>query len=169
MRAGTESASSARSRLETESAKGPREETAFFLLSSIVASNCVNDIRKRLHSFVFQFLCHHLHGNASASNWAMISCASSRSRVRVTSTFAVITESIERGRRNGIDGVRTDQIIHINGVRIGRILGAGGCPQRTLDARTLNLEILPTTASESLLKCVIGKFCIGDRRLAAQS
>ena len=79
---------------------------------------------------------------------------------------AVIFESFQRGRRNGVDSFGTDEIIDVNRIRIGRILGASARPQRTLNTRALVFEFFPTRACKCFLIFIIGEFGIGDGSFA---
>ena len=57
--------------------------------------------------------------------------------------LAVIAESVEGGRRNGVHGVGADQFFDIEHVAILRIFGAGAGPQQALRLRALCRERLP--------------------------
>ncbi len=50
---------------------------------------------------------------------------------------AVVAEGIERGGGHGVDRVRPDQAVHVKGVRVQGVLGAGAGPQDPLDAGAL--------------------------------
>ena len=83
--------------------------------------------------------------------------------------IAMIAEGIERGGRNSVDSIGADQVININGIGIGGIFRASGCPQRTLHARAeTRFERCKTRGCKNGFKCIIGKFCICNGGFAAQ-
>ena len=51
---------------------------------------------------------------------------------RVAGDLAVVGDGVEGLLRHGVDGVRGDQLGDVEGVGVGRVLDAGGGPQRTL-------------------------------------
>ncbi len=82
---------------------------------------------------------------------------------------AVIAEGIERGGRNGVDGVGTDESIHIQGVGVGGVFGASGSPKRALNAGAeASLERGKARRGENRFKGVVGKFGVGDCRASTQ-
>ena len=79
---------------------------------------------------------------------------------------AVVAEGTERGRRHGVDCVRPDEAIHVEGVRVEWILGAGASPQRTLDTGALRCQTFPAFAAENFAETGISHFGVGDGDLA---
>ena len=81
----------------------------------------------------------------------------------------MIAEGIERGGRNGVDGIGADEIIDINGIRVGGIVRARRSPKRTLrTGAETSLERCKTRRRKKFFKGMIGKFCICNRGLAKQ-
>ena len=64
--------------------------------------------------------------------------------------------------RQGIDRVGTNQLIHIHGLRIGGILGAGAGPQQALGLGTPLGQTLPALAGDDVLIGGIGRLGIGN-------
>ena len=80
----------------------------------------------------------------------------------------MIAEGVERGRRHGIDGVGTDQLLDIEYVAIVLVLGAGGGPQQSLRPCAPGREPVPARAGKQPLVFLIGELGVGDRHLALQ-
>ena len=80
----------------------------------------------------------------------------------------MVTESIQGLGRDGVDGARTDQLVHIHRVGIGRILGAGGSPERALDRASDRIKSGKALTSENLKESVISQPGICNGSLAAQ-
>ena len=92
----------------------------------------------------------------------MAVCASVQTAHEGHRRDAMIAEGIERGRRNGVDGFGSDEVINVDRVGVGGVLRAGARPQRTLHARTFVFEFLPTRTRESLLIKIVGEFGVGN-------
>ena len=61
-----------------------------------------------------------------------------------------------------------DQLDHVTGVVVRRVLDPGRRPQRSLLVRTGRRQRVPALAGELLLVELVGQPGVGDRRLAAQ-
>ena len=61
-----------------------------------------------------------------------------------------------------------DQLVDVLRLGILRILRAGTCPQRTLDARPLHFEIFPAPARKRFLIFIVSELCVRNRCLAFQ-
>ena len=81
---------------------------------------------------------------------------------------AMVAEGVERGRRHGIDGVGTDQLLDIEHVAIVLVLGAGGGPQQSLRPCASGGKPVPARAGKQPLVFLIGELGVGDRHLALQ-
>ncbi len=125
-------------------------------------------VRKGFDSLVLQFLSYNVHRNAERFELGDPLTRFVETACEGDLDPAMILEGFECLRRDGVDRFGTDEVVHVDRVRVGGILGAGACPQRTLNARAFDLEILPAAADESVLKNLIGKFCICNRGLTAQ-
>ena len=79
---------------------------------------------------------------------------------------AVIAEGVEGSRRHSVDRIRPDEAVHIEGVRVGRVLGAGAGPQGALDASPLRGQALPALATGYLSEAGVGHFGVGDGDLS---
>ena len=82
---------------------------------------------------------------------------------------AVVAEGIHGRRRHGVDRVGADQLLDVEDVAIGRVLGAGAGPEQPLRPRALGREPLPAGAGEEALVALVGELGVGDRDLAAQA
>ena len=68
----------------------------------------------------------------------------------------MVVEGDQRRGRHGVHGVRPDQLLHVEHVAVGRILRAGGRPQRTLHARAeARLQLMKTRGGEKVFKGVM--------------
>ena len=83
--------------------------------------------------------------------------ASSTSSSRLSRELAVIAERVERRGRHRVDGVRADQLLDIEHVAVGLVLGAGARPQQPLRLGALRAPALPTRAARTAA-------CSADRR-----
>ena len=83
--------------------------------------------------------------------------------------LAVIAESVEGGRRNGVDGVRADQLFDVDARRDSLILCAGAGPQQALRLRAFGGERFPSRAAEQLLIFLVGEFGVGDGHFAFEA
>ena len=66
---------------------------------------------------------------AIAETWSVCSVTPGESHL------AVIDEGIQGGGRQGVDGVRPDQLLDVEDVAVGLVLGAGRGPQQPLRLR----------------------------------
>ena len=80
----------------------------------------------------------------------------------------MVTRGVDRLVGHRVDGVRADQVVDVERVRVVRVLGRGRGPERALNVRALGGERLPARSAEEPLERVVGDLRIGDRRLAAQ-
>ncbi len=80
----------------------------------------------------------------------------------------MIAEGIQRLRRNGVDGGRPDEAIHIKRIEVSRVFGAGGGPQRALEAASGGLVAGEALAAEYFAELFVSQFGISDGGLAAQ-
>ena len=81
---------------------------------------------------------------------------------------AVIAKCVHGFRRNGIDGVLSNERIDVERIGILRILYASRCPQQTLRHRAFGLQRLPAIAHDHRLIPSIGELRICDCNLAAK-
>ena len=81
---------------------------------------------------------------------------------------AVVAEGVERGVGHGVHGVRADQLVHVQRVGIGRVLGARGSPQRTLHLRAECCEPVPARPAEQLPEAAVGHLRLRHRSAASQ-
>ena len=60
----------------------------------------------------------------------------------------VLSKSVHRGWRHGVDGVRADQLLNIEHIAVFRILGSGACPKQSLRLGALRAQRFPARPSE---------------------
>ena len=101
----------------------------------------------------------------SASN---VAWAASRPRPRRASAVAVVAERLERLRRQRVHGVRTDQLLDVDDVRVVGVLGARAGPQQALGLRALALQRRELRAAEEVQEVPVGDLGVGDGDLAQQ-
>ena len=82
---------------------------------------------------------------------------------------AVVAERGQRLGRNGVDGVRPDQLLDVEHVAVARVLGARAGPEHALRLGALRRQGLPPRAGEDLLVALVGELRVGDRHLAQQA
>ena len=82
---------------------------------------------------------------------------------------ALTAECLEGLARHGVDCVRADQFVHVQGWRIVRVLGTGARPQQALRARTLGRQGLPARGVRECTIDRVGDLGVGDRHGAAQA
>ncbi len=61
-----------------------------------------------------------------------------------------------------------DQLVHVERVRVGRVLGRGRGPQHPLRRRALARQVRPALPVEGLLVVAVGELGVGDREAALQ-
>ena len=102
---------------------------------------------------------------AALGSAAMTAFASSMSSSRLARDLAVVAERVHRRRRHGVDRVAADQLLDIEHVAIGLVLGAGARPQQALRPRALGARA-PASARSATMRLIalIGELGVGDRR-----
>src|SRR5262245_50552990 len=80
----------------------------------------------------------------------------------------MIAKSRIGGRWHRIDGLRANQIVDVQHIRILRVLSAGRSPQLSLDLRTFRLERGEPGTMKDFLETNVGQFGIGHGSLAAE-
>ena len=80
----------------------------------------------------------------------------------------MVAERIHGRDRHGVDGVGPDQLVDIEHVAIGFVLGAGRSPQQPLRFCAFRGQRLPARAVEQPLVALIGELGIGDGDLALE-
>src|SRR5712692_5405878 len=70
--------------------------------------------------------------------------------------LAVLAESSQRGGRDGVDSVGTDELLDVVGVRVARVLGRSARPQRALQLSAGLLQLIPTRTTEGLAESLVG-------------
>ena len=101
---------------------------------------------------------------------------SSRMSARASSSVVVDRDDRRRVVAGGLDGrvrhrvdrVGADQLVDVQRVRVGRVLGRGRRPQRPLHVRALRRQRLPARAGEDALERLVGEARVGDGGLAGQ-
>ena len=86
----------------------------------------------------------------------------------VTRDDAVVERGVEGLFRHGVDDARGDQFGHVQGVRVGRVLDAGGGPQRALGERAGLGQDCPALGGEQLFVDLVGEAGVGDACLALE-
>src|SRR5258705_9920871 len=81
----------------------------------------------------------------------------------------MIAERIESRRRNGVDGIRPDQLFHIHDVAILWIFCAGAGPEQTLRLRAFGGQSFPSRTAKKFLILAIGELRISDRDFSLQA
>ena len=71
---------------------------------------------------------------------------------------------LEGGGGQGVDGVGADQLLDIENIGVGGILGAGRGPQRPLHPGTARRQRGEVVAAEELGESAVGELGVGDRR-----
>ena len=80
----------------------------------------------------------------------------------------VILEEAERCGGHGIDRIGADERVHVEDVRVARVLGAGAGPQEPLRPGAGGGQPLPGRARQMVAKPGVGQARVGDRDLAAE-
>ena len=80
----------------------------------------------------------------------------------------MVAKRIHGRDRHGVDGVGPDQLLDIEHVAIGLVLGAGRGPQQPLRLCALRGQRLPARAGEQPLVALIGELGVGDGDLALE-
>jgi len=78
----------------------------------------------------------------------------------------VLSKSVHRGWRHGVDGVRADQLLNIEHIAVFRILGSGACPKQSLRLGALRAQRLPARPGEKPFIALIGELGVGNRHFA---
>ena len=81
----------------------------------------------------------------------------------------MVEKRLHRGGRHRVDGVRADQLLDIEHVAVGLVLGAGAGPQQPLGLGPLLGQTLPALIAEDSLIHLISELGVGDRDLALQA
>src|SRR6266481_4206021 len=81
----------------------------------------------------------------------------------------MLTERINRRRRNRVHGVLPDELFDVKHVAIVRILGAGAGPQQALRLRAFSRKGFPTRAAEKFLIFFVSEPGVRDRHLPANA
>src|SRR4029077_6899013 len=79
------------------------------------------------------------------------------------------TERGQRLGRDGVDGVRADQLLDVVRVGVARVFGRRARPPLPRVARTCLLQLLPARAAEQLHEVLVCNLRVGDGGLAVQT
>lgn len=90
-------------------------------------------------------------------------------RIHCATDVAVISERLNRRLWHRIDRIRSDQFLDVYHVTVSGVLGAGACPQRSLNTRALRLQLLETGIVKNLAEATIRQLRVGNRSLALQA
>ena len=129
----------------------------------------VERVGKELYAFVGEAIGDFLHRDAG---FGEIGHGLSRGvdvLLEARARAAVIAKRVVGGRRNGVDGVRADQLLDVQHVAIGRIFRAGAGPKNALRLRASLRQCLPARVAEDLLVALIGKLGVGNRHFSLQA
>ena len=80
----------------------------------------------------------------------------------------MVSECLKSGVGQGVDCVGSDEVVHVESVGVGRVLGRGGCPEGSLHLGSAFDEGSPSGAAEFPLEHVVGHLSLGDGRPAPQ-
>src|SRR5438093_13448308 len=80
--------------------------------------------------------------------------------------LSVIAEGIKCRGRNGVHGIGTNELFHVNHVAVLRVLGAGAGPQKPLRLRALGGQGFPTRAAEEFLIFLVSEPSVGNRHFS---
>ena len=81
---------------------------------------------------------------------------------------AVIAKRVHGGGRHGVDGVAADQLLDVEHVGIGLVLGARGGPEQALRLGALLRQRLPLRLGEDPLVALVCELGVGDGDLALE-
>ena len=81
---------------------------------------------------------------------------------------AVVFERVDGALWKGVDRVRTDELIDVEGVGIARVLRRGGRPERPLYPRAVLYQPVPSLTGVGRQEQPVGEFCLGDGRLTTK-
>ena len=80
----------------------------------------------------------------------------------------MVGNSVQGCLGHGVHGVGCNQAGDVQGVRQGRVLHTGGCPQRALYVRAVCLQTCPTLGGEHFLEHLVGEACVCQACLALE-
>jgi len=128
----------------------------------------VGSVGEEAHPVVDKLCRHRIDRNADTGE-----CVHDRARrgdilIEAGARPTMITMRIHRRRRHRVDRVGADQLIDIEDVAVGLVLGPGTRPQEPLCLRALLRKALPAFVSVDLFVELIGELGIGDRHLALE-
>ena len=131
----------------------------------------VERVRKRGHALFRQLGSDRRHINADRLQFVERVMGFLKSGLQRRLCDAVIAEGVQSRGGNRVHGVGADQGIDIHGVGIGRILGAGGRPQRALHPGAFFLQLGETVAAtaKDALERFVGQLRVSDRSFAQES
>ena len=82
----------------------------------------------------------------------------------------MIGESVQGLLRHGVHDERGNELVNVDAIGIGRVLSAGGGPQRTLLLGALGFESSPTRiVGELVLEQLVSEASVGDSGLASRA
>ena len=80
----------------------------------------------------------------------------------------MVSEAIHRCERHGVDGFRTDQLLDVEHIAVGRTFRTGIGPQGPLDSCSTPSERRKTRSTEDSFELLICQSRIGDACFAEQ-
>ena len=101
------------------------------------AEQLVESFGEQLHAVFDQRIGNRVERNAALREIGKNALGIRDVLLKAIARLAVIAESIECRRRHGVDRVAADQLLDIEDIAVGFVLGAGGRPQQTLNLRAL--------------------------------
>ena len=142
------------------------EDLAAFLRHG--GEQLVGRIGEQPHALLDQLVGHRIERNAGAAEIAEHALRIGDIVLQRVGELAVVAERIHGRDRHGVDGVGPDQLLDIEHVAIGLVLGAGGGPQQPLRLGAFRGQRLPARAVEQPLVALIGELGVGDGDLALE-
>ena len=83
----------------------------------------------------FELVCHVVHVDADVGQLRPDRLGLAHVGIDAAGDRAVVDEGVERGVGQGVDRVGADQLVDIERVAVGGVLGSGRRPERPLDVR----------------------------------
>src|SRR5262249_27749276 len=139
----------------------------FFLFDG--GQQSVESVSKELDTLVEKLLRHFLHGDAGARQVVHGLVGGEKVPIQCAFHLPMIAKSVKGRRWNGVDCVRTDEVLHVEHVAVARILGTSAGPEQALCLGAAGSQRFPSRAGKQFFIFPVRLFSVRDGHFAQQA
>src|SRR5450830_1309000 len=160
------SCTAASSSARPTSASFAGEQVAALLLDD--RYDLLERLREQLHALDLELGAHALHVDAQLAELAKCAVRVVEVTVDRPRERAVVVEGLPGDLGQGVHGVLADELVHVQHVGVGGVLGAGARPQDALHLGARGGDELPVAAAKVAAKALVDDLGVGHRGRALE-